>query len=146
MEEDLLLTETGNGGDLVIRDNDLVLTSNLSNQIYLALFGGNIVDDNGEQFNEYWANVELSDESKYVSQFERTLNEVVINSSGLQRLHEAANKDLEFLKKYVNYTLELSILNKDSISLYIDIKAPNNVENKVSIVWNSTTKTVTSWV
>ena len=146
MEEDLLLTETGNGGDLVIRDNDLVLTSNLSNQIYLALFGGNIVDDNGEQFNEYWANAELSDESKYVSQFERTLNEVVINSSGLQRLHEAANKDLEFLKKYVNYTLELSILNKDSISLYIDIKAPNNVENKVSIVWNSTTKTVTSWV
>lgn len=146
MEEDLLLTETGNGGDLVIRDNDLVLTSNLSNQIYLALFGGNIVDDNGEQFNEYWANVQLSDESKYVSQFERTLNEVVINSSGLQRLHEAANKDLEFLKKYVNYTLELSILNKDSISLYIDIKAPNNVENKVSIVWNSTTKTVTSWV
>lgn len=146
MEEDLLLTETGNGGDLVIRDNDLVLTSNLSNQIYLALFGGNIVDDNGELFNEYWANVQLSDESKYVSQFERTLNEVVINSSGLQRLHEAANKDLEFLKKYVNYTLELSILNKDSISLYIDIKAPNNVENKVSIVWNSTTKTVTSWV
>lgn len=146
MEEDLLLTETGNGGDLVIRDNDLVLTSKLSNQIYLALFGGNIVDDNGEQFNEYWANVQLSDESKYVSQFERTLNEVVINSSGLQRLHEAANKDLEFLKKYVNYTLELSILNKDSISLYIDIKAPNNVEDKVSIVWNSTTKTVTSWV
>lgn len=146
MEEDLLLTETGNGGDLVIRDNDLVLTSNLSNQIYLALFGGNLVDDNGELFNEYWANVQLSDESKYVSQFERTLNEVVINSSGLQRLHEAANKDLEFLKKYVNYTLELSILNKDSISLYIDIKAPNNVENKVSIVWNSTTKTVTSWV
>ncbi len=146
MEEDLLLTETGNGGDLVIRDNDLVLTSNLSNQIYLALFGGNIVDDNGELFNEYWANVQLSDESKYVSQFERTLNEVVINSSGLQRLHEAANKDLEFLKKYVNYTLELSILNKDSISLYIDIKAPNNVEDKVSIVWNSTTKTVTSWV
>ena len=146
MEEDLLLTETGNGGDLVIRDNDLVLTSNLSNQIYLALFGGNIVDDNGEQFNEYWANVQLSDESKYISQFERTLNEVVINSSGLQRLHEAANKDLEFLKKYVNYTLELSILNKDSISLYINIKAPNNVEDKVSIVWNSTTKTVTSWV
>ena len=142
MEEDLLLTETGNGGDLVIRDNDLVLTSNLSNQIYLALFGGNIVDDNGEQFNEYWANVQLSDESKYISQFERTLNEVVINSSGLQRLHEAANKDLEFLKKYVNYTLEVSILNKDSISLYINIKAPNNVEDKVSIVWNSTTKRV----
>lgn len=143
--QDLLIEESGNGGDLVLLNDDLVLTSDFSNQIYLALFGGNIRSDNGEQQNEWWGNEGLQEEEKSKSQFEKTLSEVVLNSSGLQKLEAAANSDLQFLKKYVNYTLELQILNKDSLSLYIQINAPSNVDEKVRIIWNNTTKTVESW-
>lgn len=143
--QDLLIEESGNGGDLVLLNDDLVLTSDFSNQIYLALFGGNIRSDNGEQQNEWWGNEGLQEEEKSKSQFEKTLSEVVLNSSGLQKLESAANSDLQFLKKYVNYTLELQILNKDSLSLYIQINAPSNVDEKVRIIWNNTTKTVESW-
>lgn len=129
----------------MLLNDDLVLTSDFSNQIYLALFGGNIRSDNGEQQNEWWGNEGLQEEEKSKSQFEKTLSEVVLNSSGLQKLEAAANSDLQFLKKYVNYTLELQILNKDSLSLYIQINAPSNVDEKVRIIWNNTTKTVESW-
>lgn len=145
MNTDILIQETGDGGDFVLSDNDLVMTSDLSNQIYLALFGGNIISDNGEQSNEYWGNALVQEENKYVSNFERALSEYAMNSFGIQKMQEAADSDLQFLKKYVNYKLELQILTKDSLSLYIDIKAPNNIDEKIRIIWNTSTKTVTSW-
>jgi len=142
---DLLFIETGNGGDLVLENEDLKTTNNFSNQIYFALFGGNLNSENGEQFEEYWANSFFADENKFVSSFEKTLMDVVLNSSGLQKLTEAANSDLSFLKKYANYTIDLSILDKDSLYLYIVIKAPNNIEEKNRIIWNNELKTITSW-
>lgn len=145
MELDLLITETGNGGDLVVADNDFVTTSSIRNQVYLALFGGNLYSSVGDENNDYWANTVLPVENQFKSNFERVLMEVAINSSGIQQLESAANKDLEFLKKYVNYTLELSILKKDSLSLYVKIVFPNNVEEKVRLVWDNENKTIESW-
>lgn len=136
MNTDILIQETGDGGDFVLADNDLVMTSDLSNQIYLALFGGNKISTNGEQNNEYWGNVLVEEEQKYVSYFEKSLSEYAINSFGIQKMRDAADKDLQFLKKYVNYKLELQILTKDSLSLLVLIDAPNNLEQKINIIWN----------
>lgn len=142
---DFLIVETGDGGDLVLENEDLKTTNSFSNQIYFALFGGNFNSENGEQNNEYWANTFLPEENKYVSTFEKTLNEVTLNSSGLEKLTNAVNSDLSFLKKYVNYTIDLSILDENSLYLYIVIKAPNNVEEKNHIIWNNELKKITSW-
>lgn len=135
--KDILLIETNNGGDMVIENNDIKMTNSFVNQVYLALFGGNVYSDNGEQQNEYWANELFIEENKYQSMFEKTMMEVVLNSSGLEKIKQAVDVDLAYLKKYANFTIDVSILSKDSLSLYILIKAPNNTDEKIRIIWNN---------
>lgn len=143
---DILITESGDGGDLSLINNDLVASENFESMIYLALFGGNIQSDNGEQNNDWWANSIVPSENSIESNFEKTINQIVINSSGISKLEEAAKKDLEFLKKYANYSLEIKILKKDSLSLYITISKPNNVSQTVNVLWNAGNVTITSYV
>jgi hypothetical protein len=38
---DILIFETGNGGDMMLRNNDIVTVEGYENQPYLAMFGGN---------------------------------------------------------------------------------------------------------
>ena len=40
--KDLAIYETGNGGDLLINNNDLSSVEILIHQVYLCLFGGNV--------------------------------------------------------------------------------------------------------
>jgi len=60
--KDLSIYESGNGGELIVTNNDLVLSETLFNQVYLALFGGYIeaVTRGDEPINEerldYWQN------------------------------------------------------------------------------------------
>lgn len=140
--KDILLIDNGNGGDMVLLSNDIALTNSFVNQIYLALFGGNVFSDNGEQQNEFWANSLIEIENQYNSTFEKTLMEVTLNSAGLKQIKSAVEYDLQYLKKYVNFTVDVSILSKDSLSLYIVLKAPNNTDEKIRIIWNNTTKEV----
>ena len=62
LTKDILLRETGSGGDFAIISNDLVLGDLLYQQFYLALFGGNLQAstkgkylENEERF-DYWGN------------------------------------------------------------------------------------------
>jgi len=145
MSKDILIIESGSGGDIVIKDNDIATTRMLNNQVYLALFGGNFKSDVGEQNFDYWANDSLSNEHRFKSEFERTLTEVALNTSGIRTIEYAVKKDLEYLKKYVKIEVDASILRKDLLSLYIRLISPNNVEEKIRIVWNNEVKQVTSW-
>lgn len=139
---DILIQETGSGGDLLLIDDDLAVTNSFKNQIYLALFGGNIQSDKGEQNNDYWANEYLPAEQNFHSTVESLLSKIVINSNGISVLKSAIEKDLEFLKPYANIIVNVSILTKDSLTLHIDVIAPNNVSEKIRILWNSKTITV----
>lgn len=144
MIKDIRIFEEGSGGDFNIVDNDIEMTNSLKNQVYLAFFGGNIKDDVGEQKNDYWANSFFNDEQKYISNFERTILSVPLNSSGLQKIKSAAEQDLKFLKEYAEIKIDLSIESKDLLYLYIEIKAPNNISEKIRLIWNNTEKTLTS--
>lgn len=139
---DIAIHESGNGGDLSLTNNDLTTISGLTNQIYLALFGGNINNDIGEQYEDYWANEFINEENKYISTFEKTLLEVAITSNGLQKLKQAAENDLNYLKKYADITISISIVSKELLSLHVDLKAPNNMSGKVRILWNAQTKEI----
>ncbi|MDA3816937.1 MAG: hypothetical protein PF486_06130 [Prolixibacteraceae bacterium] len=145
MDKDILIIESGSGGDIVIEDNDIKTTRMLNNQVYLALFGGNFKSDVGEQNFDYWANDSLGNEHKFSSEFERTLTEVAFNTSGIRIIEGAIKKDLEYLKKYVKIEVDASILRKDLLSLYIRLISPNNVEEKIRVVWNNEVKQVVSW-
>ena len=137
---DIKIREAGSGGDFSLLNSDLELTNTLTNQVYLALFGGNIRDDKGEQNFDYWANTILEDEQKYISTFEKTILQVSLNSSGLQKLKKAVETDLQYLKKYADISISLTIESKELLYLYIEIKAPNNVSEKIRLIWNNTTK------
>jgi len=140
MNKDILITEEGSGGEFSIVNSDLELTNSLRNQVYLAFFGGNIKDDVGEQNNDYWLNDFLEEENRYISTFERTILEVPLTSSGLQKIKSAADQDLKYLKQYAEIKIDISIESKDLLYLYIEIKAPNNVSEKVRLIWNNTNK------
>ncbi len=141
MINDIRIFEEGSGGDFNIVDNDIEITNSLRNQVYLAFFGGNIKDDVGEQNNDYWANSFFNNEQKYVSNFERTILSVPLNSSGLQKIKSAADQDLKYLKQYAEIKIDISIESKDLLYLYIEIKAPNNISEKIRLIWNNTDKT-----
>lgn len=141
MIKDILISEEGSGGDFSIVDNDLALTNSLRNQVYIAFFGGNIKDDVGEQNNDYWANDFINEEQRYVSNFERAILSEPLTSSGLQKIKSAAEKDLKALKNYADISISISIESKDLLYLYIEIKAPNNLSEKIRLIWNNTEKT-----
>lgn len=139
---DLLIDETGTGGDLLLEGNDLVATNSIKNQVYLALFGGNINADNGEQNNDYFGNAYLSDDNKFKSTVESLLSKIVVNSSGIATIKSAIQKDLEFLSSYANIVVNVEIKSKDSLLLLIDVIAPNNVSEKIRILWNQQTVSI----
>ena len=60
--EDILLYETGNGGDLLLQNKDIELVNPLYQQVYVALFGGNIQaitkgdEIEGQIREDWWGN------------------------------------------------------------------------------------------
>jgi phage gp46-like protein len=92
---DLLLIETGNGGDLVLRGNDLVVTTGMENQPYLSQFGGPAADE-----EDWWANdLLLAEEptTQFRSETEKALRTVLTSASRIQ-IEQAAKGDIDFLK------------------------------------------------
>ena len=96
---DLLIYETGDGGDLKVLNNDLALTTSLYNQVYLCLFGGNVEAstkgnelENEKRF-DWWANDLL--DLNFNSETERIINTVTLNPSGRLKILQAVKNDLK---------------------------------------------------
>ena len=120
MSKDINLYESGSGGELYISNGDIALVETLYQTIYIALFGGNVEDDN------YWANALLfADKPKkqYVSETERTLQNVTINSSGRLKIKKAVENDLSYIKNIANYEVNVVILSADKIEILITLES-----------------------
>lgn len=145
---DLVLHETGNGGDLQLKGNDLDTSNSIFNLIYMGLFGGNpkavTTGDEleTEQRLDWWGNNLLSQDQPEIQQnstFEQTLIEVALNSSGRLRIEEAAKNDLDFLKEIAEITIETRIIAVDKIEIIIFAKEPENEEKQSFIfIWDAT--------
>ena len=138
---DCKIIESGNGGDLVFEDGDLVLTSEIYNQSYLAHFGGNkeaSSDDNlnDGDFNEsYFANgLLLKNNEQLNSSFEKALLNTEISSSGRIKLESSASKDLEYLSEIANTESIVSIPTVDRVQLKDSITQKGI--DKFSYIWN----------
>lgn len=137
---DLLLYETGNGGDLSILNNDLVMAEALYQQVYLALFGGNIEANTKPRYVEseerfdYWGN-SLVWKDKETRQFnsltERAIRNNPISSSGRLAVLQAVNEDLSYLTSLLTYSADVSITGVDSLTITVKFTSKTNQEDKV---------------
>ena len=139
LTKDILLYETGSGGDFSILSNDLVLGDVLYQQFYLALFGGNIKAstkakylENEERF-DYWGNSLVWSTQKnkqFNSETERTLHNVVLNSSGRLKILQAVKNDLAYLTSVINFEIEVSLFTQNKMSITITFTGKTNQQDK----------------
>lgn len=138
---DLLIYETGDGGDLKVLNNDLALTTSLYNQVYLCLFGGNVeASTKGNELNnekrfDWWGNSLL--ELNFNSETERTINNVTLNASGRLKILQAVKNDLKPIDLVANYTVEVILENVNRFKILINLTEKLNKQEKIiQILWD----------
>lgn len=145
---DLMIYESGSGGDLNLKNDDLETVSGLTNQVYLALFGGNIEENTSDDLedlderNDWWGNYLLNEELQFNSSFERTLTTVTLNSGGISKLINAAKKDLKYLEAYADITVEGSIIGLNKFKLQVNLQEPDQSSTKIKFIWDGTKGTI----
>ena len=144
---DILLYETGASGDFFIENGDLLMGESLYQQIFLALFGGNIEASTKDEYLEseerfdYWGNVLIWKKEKskqFNSETERTIQENVLNSQGRLAILRAVNEDLTYLKTIINYTVDVIISGRDNLKIIVSFTEKSNQQDKVlQMVYNN---------
>ena len=138
--KDVLIFESGDGGELAIENQDLVFVETLYQQIYLALFGGNVeqVTKTNYLFNEqrfdYWGNsLFFADATslQFNSNTEKTLQNIALNSSGRLELIRAVESDLQYLNELLNYSVDVLFFEVNKIKIIVNFVSKDNQENKV---------------
>jgi len=141
--KDILLFESGDGGEMLISSNDLCLTETILQQAYLAMFGGNLeANTTGNELEsqeraDYWANALLWSDfpsKQFNSNTERTLQTVALNSSGRLEIISAVESDLEYLNLVVNFSVEVSILSTSKVEIKILLSRKQNLEDKILVL------------
>ncbi len=149
---DLEVIESGNGGDLVQKGNDLSFIFGFQNMPYLALFGGNVKASTpvepipSEQAFDWWGNSLLSNkpEAQFNSLTERTLNNIAVNSAGRLEIENVVKKDLEFMTTFAKVSVDVSIVSTDRVRILVTILEPENLDPKeFQFIWDFTNKELT---
>ena len=147
MTKDINLHESGSGGEISIINNDLVLGEALFQQVYLALFGGNLeASTRGDELiteirQDWWGNSVFFGENpnkQFNSLTEKALNEVVLNSSGRLTIINAINEDLDYLRSVVNFTIDVIFSDYNTIKIMIKFEqTQTNNDTVLELVWNN---------
>ena len=152
MSKDILLYESGNGGEMLVANNDISLVEILYQQVYLRLFGGNVeanttgTEIEGQQRDDWWGNSLLFNninDKQFNSNTERILDSVALNTSGRIDIVRAVEADLINLKKIANISVNVVILSYNRIVINISINKPGNLEDKeLQFIWDNASKEV----
>lgn len=144
---DVEVVETGNGGDLLKRGNDLGMVYSIENMVYLSLFGGNVEQDTpttrpeAQQAFDWWGNALLMGEepdTQFNSRTERTLRQVALNGQGRQAIQQAINDDLKHMQPYADITVQVTIVAVDRVRIGIRVKRPDNLEStELVYIWDA---------
>lgn len=145
--KDISLFELGSGGDFAIVNDDLLMGESLFQQIFLALFGGNIEESTKQFYLEteerfdYWGNTLLWNDVKtkqFNSETERTLRNVAVNSSGRIAVLQAVELDIAYLKTVANIVPDVQILSRSEIKITIVLSEKSNQQDKLlQFVYNN---------
>ena len=139
-----MIFENGSGGDFNLKNEDIETISGLTNQVYLALFAGNIEEntsddlDELEQRNDWWGNFLLVKENQFNSNFERTLRTIALNSSGLIQIENAAKEDLKYLQEFADIEISSEITGINKMTLFVNIIEPDQQSTKLRFIWDGT--------
>lgn len=132
-----VIENSGNGGDIVFKNNDLVIVNGFENMPYLAMFGG----------TQWWANdlIFFNDESKQFKQLtQKVLETVALNSSGRISIQNAVVSDLKFMQDFATVNVEVSIISDDKVLINIQLIRKDNLQKTELIyIWDNTLSTVT---
>lgn len=140
---DILIYESGNGGEVNIVNGDLETTSSIANQSYLAHFGGNVeastTDEEieGEERQDWWGNAFFQDEkeARMNSELERALNENAIGSAGRSEIERRAKEDLEYLSEISEVITNVALTDHDKITITDHI---TEIETVYKYLWDGT--------
>ena len=141
MVEDLLIYETGNGGDLALLGEDISTTSNITNLVYLALFGGNVEENTTEETilqltrEDWWGN-ELFN-LDFNSNTERTLQNVTLNSAGIRKIEDAVKKDLLFLNEIGTTEVNVSLISHTKVRIFVKFIQKNEKQININYIYSS---------
>lgn len=109
MNKDVYIFDTSDGGDVTL---DLEIRDGLESSFYLSIFGGNSKDD-GLEKNPFtwWGNIGETIQSRiYRSETAHLLRTIPPTSKNLQRIRDAANRDLAWaLTEGVCKTLDIQV-------------------------------------
>lgn len=137
---DIALFESGSGGDFSIVNNDLLMGETLYQQIYIALFGGNVQESTKASYLEtedrydYWGNSLIWKDVKtkqFNSETERTILTTTLNSSGRLSVIQAVYQDLNYLVAVVTFSVDVEIIDTNSLRIIVNISGKTNQQNKL---------------
>lgn len=149
---DLLIIESGNGGDCVKAGNDLKVIYGWEGFLYLALFGhrGGVTKSSyaGNEFRkDYWGNSLFhpqEPEAQFNSLTEDVLHATPLTSSGRLTIEEAIKADLRFMQPFAEITVATQIIATDNLKISIRVRQPDNLQEKEFIfIWDSTLQELT---
>jgi hypothetical protein len=111
MISDILIYETGQGGDLLLRANDLVTITGYENTPYLAMFGG-----------ADWSGNDISD-TPFSSKTETVLRNATLTSAGRIDIENAIKADLSFLDEIpgTTWSQQVTVAGVNRVDIVINI-------------------------
>lgn len=150
--KDFSIYESGDGGELLIIDDDFNLTEVLFQLVYLALFGGNVEsitlgnEKEGDLRNDWWANSLLFKNNEYKqmnSLTEKTLRTTALSSAGRIAIQNSVDQDLQFLRQIVDISTEVAIKDNHRVEIYVRLNQYKGKEDvKLQFLWDNIQNTV----
>ena len=138
--------EDGNGGQLLLKNNNIAQTSSIYTLAYLKMFGGNIeastVKNNvvGAIRNDWWGNDVNENSSEWInSETERTLKGIALTTKNIYRIQQAVKKDLKSLEEFGAIEISITYPDINRVSIEILIKEPERKDNnRLIVIWDNT--------
>lgn len=123
---DLLLTDTGDGGEFTLSGGDLEMCSTFYNAVYLSLFGGDAFYNVYETYEQNGS-------------FESALNQP-ITKTNLNKVETTAKQCLKWLlDEGAADSIDVMAYgnNEQKINVDITINEPNNVSYSYGLIWEN---------
>lgn len=122
MISDILIYESGGGGEILIRGNDVATVSGYENAPYLSMFGG----------GDWWGNA-LCPGNEFLAKTEDVLKTTPLTSSGRIAIENAVKTDLSFLNNIpgTTWSINVSITSPTRLEILIMING-----KEFNYLWN----------
>ena len=140
--------EDGNGGQLLLQNNDIGQTESLATLAYLKMFGGNkassTTKDNvvNELSTDWWGNYKTDPSDKWInSETERLLQGLALTSGSRIDLENAVKRDLKSLEQYGKIEVTVTFPRINTVKIDIVIIEPSRKNStRLVLIWDATRK------